>query len=74
MPLSVVSDDQFSKLEEESKRIMTSKPFNRLGGLYQFSINYTDARLTNRQRHSIYVGETGREICTRLGLSKARGF
>lgn len=70
---SVTNKHHLALLKNEAEKIIASKPFNRLKGLYQFSINYTDPQLTNRQKHSFYVAEVGRTICDALELPEASG-
>jgi len=56
--------------EDDRNNILHSHAWARLKGIYQFAINYSDPRLTNRQTHSRNVKDTAEKIARMLGLGK----
>ncbi|CAF4300169.1 unnamed protein product, partial [Adineta steineri] len=59
-----------ARFENDRNHILRSRPWKRLKGIYQFAINYSDPRLTNRETHSMKVKDTAEEIARRLGLGR----
>jgi hypothetical protein len=60
-----------AELEEQFRNFTRMPAYKMLRKRYQFAINYSDPTLQNRQRHSIYVSNTARDIAARLGLLPA---
>ncbi|CAF1154563.1 unnamed protein product, partial [Didymodactylos carnosus] len=59
-----------ARFEGDRNYILNSRAWTRLKGIYQFAINYSDSRLTNRETHSIIVKDTAEEIARKLGLGR----
>ncbi|UJR19865.1 hypothetical protein I4U23_022998 [Adineta vaga] len=56
--------------EHDRNNILRSRAWARLRDIYQFAINYSDPRLTNREIHSINVKDTAEELARLLGLGR----